>query len=112
MIRLEADQPADVTDVAELFAIGDQVYTVPAKPRVNIALRYLRDVRKMGPALAESALLEAMLGPEGYEALCDYDGLKTEHMEQITETAAKLALGALEDQPEGNDDGGSAKSAG
>ena len=112
MIRLEA-KPADApVEVVELFAIGDQVYTVPAKPRVNVALKYLRDVRKVGPGVAEGALLEAMLGAEGYAALCEFDDLTADQLQAVTEAAAQLALGALEDAPEGNGGSGPRKSSG
>ena len=78
-------------------------YTVPARPRVNVGLSYLRDIRHLGGGLAESALLERMLGRDGYEALCGFEGLKREQLRQVTETAARLALGALEDD-DGDED--------
>lgn len=103
MIQLDvAPDDAPEQERVTLFAIGETEYSVPAKPRVNVALRYLRNVRKIGPVLAESALLEDLLGEDGYEALCGFEDLTPENMQAISEAANKLALGVLEDDSQGN----------
>lgn len=114
MIDLDAGSGAADTagEVVELFSAGGRTYTVPARPRVNVALKYMRAIRKIGPTLAEAQLLEDLLGEDGYDALCDCDLLTAEQLSQIAELASKHALGALEEAPEGNDAGGSERSAG
>lgn len=111
ILKLESAPKKGKEEVIDLFSLGDRVFTVPKKPRVNIALKYLRDVRKMGEAVAAGGLLESMLGPEGFEALCEFEDLTADQLQQVTESAARLALGALEDV-QGNGSSGPSKSAG
>lgn len=98
-------------ELVELFQIDDVVYTVPAKPKVNVSLQLLRDSRRHGPEMAQLMLLEKLLGIEAYDALCDYEALTTENLKEISQAAAKLTLGALEDSS-GNSEPASEKSAG
>jgi hypothetical protein len=88
-----ADQPVEMTD---LFSLNGVTYQVPAKPRLNLALRYLKARRESGEMEAASLLLEQMVGGEGFDALMNYDDLTPEILEQVTTAAAKLAMGGLE----------------
>jgi len=81
----------------ELFSLDGVAYTIPAKPRVNLALRYLWHAKQYGEDRAAADLLESLLGAEGFEALVNYDDLTGEQFEAIMAAATKYTLGALED---------------
>lgn len=94
-VVLEAPDEVDTRRVT-LFVLGGTDYTIPAKPRINVALKYLRVARKEGEAIAAAGLLEDLLGAEGFEALTDWDDLTPEQFEAVIEAAVKHTLGALE----------------
>lgn len=79
-----------------LFSIDGVDYTIPAKPRVNIALKYLWHAKQFGEDRAAAEMLEALLGSDGFEALVNYDDLEPAQLQQIMQLAAKHTLGALE----------------
>ncbi|MGA5820806.1 hypothetical protein ACPC54_23435 [Kitasatospora sp. NPDC094028] len=79
-----------------LFYIDDTEYTIPARPRMNIALQYMHLAKDQGDAVAADFLLGSLLGEEGYRALREYDQLTAEQFQQITTVASRLTLGALE----------------
>lgn len=79
-----------------LFYIDDREYTIPRRPRMNIALQFMHIAREQNGDAAMDYLLEKLLGEEGYRALRDYDDLEPEEFRQITAIAYKLTLGALE----------------
>jgi len=81
----------------ELFSLDGVSYTIPAKPRVNLALRYLWHSKQYGDDRAAAELLESLLGADGFEALVNYDDLTTEQFDAIMGAATKYTLGALED---------------
>ena len=81
----------------ELFSLDGVSYTIPAKPRVNLALRYLWHAKQYGEDRAAAELLESLLGAEGFEALMNYDDLTGDQFEAIMRVATKYTLGALED---------------
>jgi len=81
----------------ELFSLDGVSYTIPAKPRVNLALRYLWHAKQYGEDRAAAELLESLLGAEGFEALMNYDDLTGDQFEAIMAAATKYTLGALED---------------
>lgn len=89
-----ADQGEEETVV--LFAIGEAEYHVSAKPKMNVALKYLRAARSKGEDAAAAELLASLLGEEGFNALCDYDELTPEQFEAVTKIAQQHVLGALE----------------
>lgn len=107
MIELKRAADSAEVEMVDLFKIDDVVYQVPAKPRVNVALRYFKNLQTMGAMSAEMALLEELLGEKGFKALSEFDGLTAKDLEALSEAAAQHALGALEDAPEGNGAGGS-----
>lgn len=106
---IELKRSAEVAEVekVELFSIDGKVYEVPAKPPLTIALKYLTEMRTLGSGFAEMALLERLLGEEGYTALLNFDELTPEVFGQVVDAASTLALGLLEAKDEGNDDSGS-----
>lgn len=79
-----------------LFYIDDVEYGIPKRPRMNVALQYLRLAKESGDAIAADYLLESLLGREGYRALREYDQLTVEQFSQIAAVATRLTLGALE----------------
>ncbi len=97
MIELKTDPNAGPPEMVDLFSIDDQTYRIPAKPRVNIALRYLWHAKQYGEDRAAAELLEALLGPAGFEAIVNYDGLTSDDLGNIMEIATKHTLGALDD---------------
>jgi len=88
--------PSTEVETVVLFSIDGVDYTIPKKPRVNIALRYLKMAREEGPEAAQGYLLEALVGEEAYEALMNFDDLDSETLGAIAEAAQKLTLGGLE----------------
>lgn len=79
-----------------LFYIDDREYTIPKRPRMNVALQFMHLARERNDSAAMDYLLEKLLGEEGYKALRDYDDLTSEQFQQITDVATRLTLGALE----------------
>lgn len=79
-----------------LFYIGDTAYDIPARPRVNLAIKYLKDIREEGEELAQANLLVKLIGDEGYDALCEAEDILPEQFEAIMNIAAAKTLGALE----------------
>lgn len=79
-----------------LFYIGDIGYSIPARPRVNLAIKYLKDIRDEGEELAQANLLVKLIGDEGYDALCEAEDILPEQFEAIMNIAAAKTLGALE----------------
>ncbi|MDQ3760971.1 MAG: hypothetical protein M3460_04530 [Actinomycetota bacterium] len=97
MIELtSAPEPDTPEDEIELFSIDGVAYTIPAKPRVNVALKYLWHVRQYGEDRAAAELMESLLGPKGFQALVEYDDLQPEQFGQILTIAQQHVLGALE----------------
>lgn len=90
-----SEQPAEV-EMRDLFRIGETMYQVPAKPKVNVALRYLKNVREQGPDLAAAELMVEMLGEDGFNALAEYDDLTADQFEQIQKLLQEHVLGAME----------------
>lgn len=107
MIEIKSNDTAEVVMV-DLFSIDGVTYQIPAKPRMNIALNYLNDLRSHGEMMANMALLERMLGEKGYKALCEYDGLSSADFNSVIKAAAGIALGSLE-EPDPNSGSGSKK---
>jgi hypothetical protein len=89
-----ADEP-----MADLFSLDGVVYRIPVRIGKNVALAYLKVQREQGEGPALSWVLEKVLGEDGYAALCSYDELEEEHLEQLGEIVSKHVLGALE-QPD------------
>jgi|GEM_PF-3350133 len=79
-----------------LFEIDGVEYTIPRKPRANVGLKYLRDLRKVGENVAVSNLLVALLGEDGFDALVDYEDLTMEDLERVTTISQKIVLGELQ----------------
>lgn len=85
------------SDMIDLFSIDDMTYQIPAKPRVNIALKYLWHTRQYGEDRAAAELLESLLGEKGFAALVQYDDLEPDQFTAILAAAQKVTLGVMED---------------
>ena len=94
-IELNSTPETEVEKV-ELFSLNGVSYSIPKKPRVNVALRYLKMAREEGTEAASAFLLESLVGEEAYKALMDFDDLTQETLGQIAEAAQKHTLGGLE----------------
>jgi hypothetical protein len=81
-----------------LFTIDDEEFTVPAKPGVNITLKFINEMRRSNNEMfAALQLLEAMLGKDKYDRLLDYDELDDELLGKILEQVVKLAMERVEE---------------
>jgi hypothetical protein len=79
-------------DRVPLFTIDDREYTVPAKPRMNITLKFMNEMRKSGNELyAAMQLLEDMLGTDNYQDLLNWDDLDDDVLGQIITQCIELA---------------------
>lgn len=97
--RMESPGPSE--ERVEIFKLNGESYTIPRKPKVNIALRYLREVRTLGQELAVGKLLEDMLGIEGYNALMEYEELTAEQLQQVILVTTRIVMGSLEGSGKG-----------
>lgn len=80
-----------------LFRLGGREYTTTDRPTTALSLRYLRMLKDEDENTANAYLLTEMVGPEAYDALCDYDDLTPEQFQQIMELARKVAMKGLPD---------------
>lgn len=94
-IELSSKAPAD-SETVELFSLDGKTFAIPARPRVNLALRYLKLARTQGAEQAGAFLLEELLGEDAYEALCDSETLTSENLNDIITVAQKVTLGGLD----------------
>lgn len=112
MIELKTKEGAKKeVPMVDLFSIDGTVYQMAARPKANVALRYLVDLRGEGALMAEMRLMEALIGVDGYAALANHEDLEPSELQAIQTQAAALALGVLEDTA-GNDEGGTPSSSG
>jgi hypothetical protein len=93
VVLRRSSEPVEMVD---LFTIDEVTYQIPAKPNVNIALKYLRVLKRQGELVATSGLLEDLLGEEGFEALTNYEDLTEEDFEAVMTAAQKVTMGSLE----------------
>lgn len=91
-----ADDPGG--ERVPLFRVGDTTYDVPAKPALGVAVRFLTRAISGGGLVAELALLEDLLTPEGYQALLD-QRISTENLKALISRCEEHALGPLERRP-------------
>jgi hypothetical protein len=87
---------SEPVDTVPLFEIDGVEYSVPRKPRANIALKYLATLEARGPEIASVYLMRAVLGDEGYAALSNCDSLTEAHLEWLIETLHGLVMGTTE----------------
>lgn len=91
--------------VVVLFELDGREFTVPAKPRAVVSLRYLRAIKQGGQELAAAQLLTDLLGADGFNALCEYEDLTPAQFKAILEAAQRLSIGSMEEAFGGNSNG-------
>lgn len=79
-----------------LFELNGREYTVPKRIGPNVALGYMRDIRRHGKEHAIAGIMEALLGREALDALADYEDLSEEELEQVMAAVQHHVLGPLE----------------
>jgi hypothetical protein len=79
-----------------IFELDGRDYTIEKRPRINVALAYLRLARTQGDNAAIGYLLEESLGKDAFQALTEYDGLSADEFGQIFAIVQKHVLGGLE----------------
>jgi hypothetical protein len=89
-------KPNKVEKRVPLFTIDGTEYTVPAKPRPNIGLKYLWDLKIKGEEIAKADLLAAMLGEDGFAALSNFEDLTADDLEAVMKAVEDIALGEPE----------------
>lgn len=94
--KIELKSATVEAEQIELFSIDGKSYTIPNKPRLNVALKTLKLVRTQGEEAASAFMLEAVIGEEAFEALTEYDDLDAETFQQIILAAQKIVFGGLE----------------
>lgn len=100
---IELKRPTeDKAEMRDLFSIDGTTYQIPARPRMNIALRYLWHTKQYGEERAAAELLEELLGRDGFEALVNYDDLTAEDFAAVMTAAQEVTLGALEEAQGGS----------
>jgi hypothetical protein len=97
LIELETNTTEAQDERVELFSIDGKAYSISTKPRVNVALKYLRVAKNQGPDIATAYMLEQLLGEEGFEALTEYEDLTVEQFTQIVAIAQEALMGSLDD---------------
>ncbi len=80
----------------EIFRLGGAVYSIPDRPRVNLALKYLWLAKTRGEEIAGQWMLEELLGADAYQALMDFDDLTDTQFAAIMNRAQQVGLGSLE----------------
>jgi hypothetical protein len=96
VLALDSEPKTDDVETLEIFQIGDKVFTIEVKPRVNLVLKYLKISRTMGEQQAMGWLLEQMLGTESYDALMEYDDLTLAQLQVIFGIVKDVAAGGVE----------------
>ena len=92
-LDFKSDKNKEVEQV-EIFSIEGVPYSIPNKVKVNLQLKYLRELKLNGELQATYLLLETLLSPEGYEALMNYDDLTDEDFEAVVKVAQEVVFGA------------------
>lgn len=95
-IVLERRSSTEPIEMIDLFEIDGEMYQIPAKPMINMVLKYLNMARKESQDNAVGWLLEQMVGEEAYAALMDFDDLTSDQLKTIMMVVEEVAMGALE----------------
>lgn len=93
---IELEAPAVAPGRVDLFSIKGQMYTIPESIPANIVLQAMDISRTDGEQAAGIYMMKAALGPEAWQALCDFDGLTEEHMTSIAEQIQQQYFGETE----------------
>jgi hypothetical protein len=94
-VRISASSNGEKQEMQDLFEIDGKMYQIPVKPRLNLALRYLFQVKTLGDVVASANLMESLIGTEGFIALTECDDLTEAQFRQILDLAAEHTMGAI-----------------
>ena len=97
-----AAEPTAGPEQIVLFSLDGRDYYVPKQIGPNVAMAYMRDIRKNGLEYARAGILERLIGKEGLDALADYDGLTEEDLDSLMKAVDKHVLGPLERSGKGS----------
>lgn len=100
-MSIELTTSTEEVEKLELFSIDGKSYYIDNKPRLNVALKTLKLIRKDGEEAAIAYMMEAAIGEEAFDALTEYDDLDIETFQAIVQAAQKVVFGGLE-APKGN----------
>lgn len=100
-MSIELVTSTEEVEQVELFSIDGKSYTIPNKPRLNVALKTLKIAREEGQDAAMAYMMEKAIGEEAFEALTNYDDLDADTFAQIVNAAQSVVFGGLEG-PKGN----------
>lgn len=96
------EEPEGEVEMVDLFEIAGRMYQVPAKPPFAHALRAISTARTQGAGMAELMILEEVVGPEAWEALCSAKGVTGAQVAKLANAVSLLVMGAMEDEASGN----------
>lgn len=97
MIELTTDTSETAGETKALFSINGTEYVIPAKPRPNIALKYLWSLKNTAnEEMAAAQLLEDMLGKKGWEALVTFEDLTVDQFKQVLDIAKDTAMAGMD----------------
>ena len=88
--------PATDDTRVPLFEANGVMYTILARPQMEIGLQYLHLSVTEGEQQATNYLLGELLGEDGYEALRTFKGLTSKQFGQVVTIATQIALGSVE----------------
>lgn len=97
ILRFTAAPPADRPERRSvLFTIDDDEFTILDNPVPQLGLEYLHVIRTEGVFAASLWLLEAMLGPQGYDALVHCKGLPQSGLQRVIEVCVEKINGSMD----------------
>ncbi len=96
-VRIVSASPGGApAKMIDLFEMDGVMHQIPAKPRINLVLRFLFQAKTLGEDMAAANLLESLIGTDGFAALVNYDDLEPDQFQQILAIAQKVSMGELE----------------
>lgn len=98
VVRLTTTTEPKPVEMVPLFYIDDVEYCIPAALPANLALKYLRKIRKEGPDIAADWLFEEVLSEDAYEALANHNFDDDAQFWQLFQVIEQRALGQMERQ--------------
>lgn len=97
VIDLDNDEDALSEETVVLFRLTGTDYRVPKDPPASIGLKAIDMMKTEGEIAAGAWMLHALLGDGPYNALRDHEGLTKGQLTRITERAARIAMGPVEE---------------
>lgn len=101
-IIISDEEPTEDVEMVDLFEVRGVMYQVPAKPPFTHALKAVSTARTQGAGMAELMILEEVVGPQGWAALCSAKGVKGAQVAKLANAVSLLVFGAMEDEASGN----------